>query len=114
MVLLVYVLQWNDCSTRTKMMQQMPGASDSPRPSSVGSTQSTHSSVSLALKPQGRGKNDICVGEELKIAVGIALERFRLSEEQKGVYNCLQSCIYSLVTRYRDRVSDIGDIYIMH
>lgn len=57
-----------------------PPASDSPRPSSVGSTQSSQSSSTRA-----RGKHEICVGEELKIATDIAIERFRLSEEQKGI-----------------------------
>ena len=52
------------------------------RPASVTST---HSSSNVSTKASSsRGKNDICVGEELKIAVNIALERFRLSEEQKG------------------------------
>jgi len=53
------------------------------RPVSVTSSQSGGNMS--AKVPQSRGKNDICVGEELKIAVNIALERFRLSEEQKGV-----------------------------
>jgi len=65
-------------------MNQSP-ASDSPRPSSVGSTHSNQSSSSLSNKPWSKGRNDICVGEELKIAVDIAMERFRLSEEQKGL-----------------------------
>jgi len=53
-----------------------------PRPASVTST---HSGSNVSTKASSsRGKNDICVGEELKIAVNIALERFRLSEEQKG------------------------------
>ena len=55
-----------------------------PRPASVSST---HSGSNVSTKASSsRGKNDICVGEELKIAVNIALERFRLSEEQKGDY----------------------------
>jgi len=57
---------------------------DSPRPSSVDSNQSTHSSLNLSIHGQGKGDSGICVGEELRIAVSIALERFRLSEEQKG------------------------------
>ncbi|KAK2182376.1 hypothetical protein NP493_355g01027 [Ridgeia piscesae] len=65
-------------------MNQSP-ASDSPRPSSVGSTHSNQSSSSLSNKPWSKGRNDICVGEELKIAVDIAMERFRLSEEQKDL-----------------------------
>lgn len=52
-----------------------------PRPSSVGSTQSGSNVSTKATS--SRGKNDFCVGEELKIAVNIALERFRLSEDQK-------------------------------
>jgi len=53
-----------------------------PRPASVTST---HSGSNVSTKgSSSRGKNDICVGEEVKIAVNIALERFRLSEEQKG------------------------------
>jgi len=55
-----------------------------PRPASVTST---HSGSNVSARPSSsRGKNDICVGEELKIAVNIAMERFRLSEEQKGLY----------------------------
>jgi len=61
-----------------------PQTEDLPRPASVTST---HSSSNVSTKASSsRGKNDICVGEELKIAVNIALERFRLSEEQKGQY----------------------------
>lgn len=59
-----------------------------PRPASVTST---HSGSNVSAKASSRGKNDICVGEELKIAVNIALERFRLSEEQKGRF-----CLYSM------------------
>ena len=61
-----------------------PTSNDSPtpRPSSVGSTQSSGNVSTRASS--SRCKNDVCVGEELKIAVNIALERFRLSEEQKG------------------------------
>jgi hypothetical protein len=58
---------------------------DSPanRPASVTSTQSGGNMSAKAQ--QFHSKNDLCVGEELKIAVNIALERFRLSEEQKGL-----------------------------
>ena len=59
-----------------------PPVAESPRPSSVGSVQSSHSSSRGGRKHQF----DICVGEEVKIAVDIAIERFRLSEEQKGLY----------------------------
>ena len=58
-------------------MMNRPPSSDSPRPSSVGSSQSGRSS-------KGRSRHDICVGEEIKIAVDIALEKFRLSDDQKG------------------------------
>ena len=58
--------------------------SESPRPSSVGSNHSTHSSLNLPLHNRGKGGGDICIGEEIKIAIGIALERFRFSEERKG------------------------------
>ena len=60
--------------------------SASPRPSSVSSTQSNSSNISNKGGGGGRYRNDICVGEELKIAVDIALERFRMNEEQKGLY----------------------------
>ena len=56
---------------------------ESPRPSSVGSAQSTQSS-NVSTRIAARSRNDICVGEELKIAVDISLERFRLNEEQKS------------------------------
>ena len=58
-------------------MMNQPPSSDSPRPSSVGSSQSGRSS-------KGKSRHDICVGEEIKIAVDIALEKFRLTEDQKG------------------------------
>ena len=61
-----------------------PPPSDSPRPSSVGSTQSNHSGSNFSTKHGHGPLQDICVGEELKIAVDVALERFRLSEEQQG------------------------------
>lgn len=57
-----------------------PSSVESPRPSSVGSVQSNHSSN----RGGKRFQYEICVGEELKIAVDIAIERFRLSEEQRG------------------------------
>ena len=55
-------------------------SSDSPRPSSVGSAHSNQSST----KGSFRNRHEICVGEEIKISIDIAIERFRLSEEQKG------------------------------
>ena len=62
----------------SRMMNQPPSrSSDSPRPSSVGSSQSGRSS-------KGKSRHDICVGEEIKIAVDIVLEKFRLTEDQKG------------------------------
>ncbi len=61
-------------------MMNRPPSSDSPRPSSVGSSQSGRSS-------KGKSRHDICVGEEIKIAVDIAFEKFRLSEDQKGKRN---------------------------
>ena len=65
---------------------------DSPRPSSVGSGQSNVSSRG------GRGRHDICVGEELKIAVDVALERFHLSEEQRG--NTLFVVLHTLIVSF--------------
>ncbi|XP_064618810.1 3'-5' RNA helicase YTHDC2-like [Lineus longissimus] len=62
------------------MMMQHSRNLDSPRPSSVGSSQSTYSNSSRSRFPQ-----DVCVGEELKIGVHVALERFRMNEEQKEI-----------------------------
>lgn len=42
-------------------------------------------SVGMSSKTFTSGKNIFCVGEELKIAANIALERFRLSEDQQGL-----------------------------
>jgi len=67
-------MHWQGCDSPVSVPPQ--------RPSSVGSTQSGSNVSNKAMS--NRGRNDICVGEELKIAVNIALERFRLSEEQKG------------------------------
>ena len=67
-------------------------SADSPRPSSVGSAHSFQSSSSISAGNGGGGRGargtrdyDICVGEEVRIAIDVALERFRLSEEQKGL-----------------------------
>ncbi|CAH1795870.1 unnamed protein product [Owenia fusiformis] len=60
-------------TSRVSNMQRPNSAS--PRPSSVGSSSSG-----------GKGKglrHDICVGEEVKIAVDIAMEKFRIDETQK-------------------------------
>ena len=59
-------------------------SSASPRPSSVGSVHSNHSNSSQSYTGSNRLRQDICVGEEIKIAVDIALERFRMNDEQKG------------------------------
>ena len=66
------------------MALNRPSSSDSPRPSSVGSTQSNQSGSNHSTKGGRSARNEVCVGEELKIAVDVAFERFRLSEEQKG------------------------------
>lgn len=58
----------------------------SPRPSSVSSVQSNASSSSQRGRQGSRRDDEICVGEEVKIAVEIALQRFRLSEELKGSF----------------------------
>ena len=58
----------------------------SSRPSSVSSVQSNASSSSHRGKKTKRKDDEISVGEEVKIAVEIALQRFRLSEELKGSY----------------------------
>ena len=54
-----------------------------PRPSSTGSATSNVSS-GKAWKGGGRNSDHICVGEELRIGVDIALKKFRYCEEQKG------------------------------
>ena len=64
-----------------------PPVNISPRPSSHGSSHSNQSGSNVSTKTWSKGQNDICVGEEVKIAVDIAMERFRLSEEQKGLSN---------------------------
>ena len=68
-----------------------PPQHNSPRPSSVSSCQSSQSHYSTKRTPRQKNRwkgglfdKDICVGEELKIAVTTAVERFRLSEEQQG------------------------------
>ena len=72
-----------------------PPVNISPRPSSHGSSHSNQSGSNVSTKAWSRGKNDICVGEELKIAVDIAMERFRLSEEQKGL--CNNRCVWGQI-----------------
>jgi pSer/pThr/pTyr-binding forkhead associated (FHA) protein len=51
----------------------------------VDSTQSSHSSTHGRARNRRKGAqaSDFSVGEEVKIALDIAFERFRLSEEQK-------------------------------
>lgn len=63
--------------------------SDSPRPSS---TSSAHSFQSFASSEdyQERGPRrgqDICIGEEVKISIHLAMERFRMNESQRGKNN---------------------------
>ena len=36
------------------------------------------------------GKQEICVSEELKIAVDVAIERFRMNEDLKGKCNSIR------------------------
>ena len=64
-----------------------PGQSNpSPRPESTSSCASVQSNTSALFHCGKKGEDDICVGEELKIAVATAIERFRLSEDQRGIY----------------------------
>ncbi|XP_074650448.1 3'-5' RNA helicase YTHDC2-like [Tubulanus polymorphus] len=84
--------------------QQQRGCAESPRPSSVSSVQSNASSGrSTGKRPR---ISDICVGEELKISVHIALERFRLNEEQKelefpsSLTSTERAYIHCLCTKY--------------
>lgn len=46
--------------------------------------------------PKKSNKSDLCIGEEVKIAVNIALERFRLSEDLQGTFikNNKYRCIF--------------------
>ena len=53
-----------------------------PRPGSVDSCRSSNSTTSQTKFRNKQQK--ICVGEEVKISVDVAMQRFRLSEEQKG------------------------------
>ncbi|XP_013405922.1 probable ATP-dependent RNA helicase YTHDC2 [Lingula anatina] len=54
------------------------------RPSSAGSRPASVSSSLSSSSTRGpRPNQEICVGEELRIAVDIALEKFRLNPEQK-------------------------------
>ena len=86
---------------------QHTGHGESPRPASVDSSQSNQSSTNLSFKggKKGGGRlrgwvqpNDFCVGEELKIAVDIAIERFRLSEEQKRKFKLASTIfVYALI-----------------
>ena len=72
------------------IMRQQCRSSSPPRPSSVSSSQSLQSNSStkyVRRKTRWRSDaNDICVGEDLKIAVTTAIERFRLSEDQLGKF----------------------------
>lgn len=72
----------------------MHGNGQPSRPSSVDSVQSSHSSAS-SVSASGRkltAATDFGVGEEVRIAVNIAFERFRLSEEQKGQCCSFNTC----------------------
>ncbi|XP_033750300.1 LOW QUALITY PROTEIN: 3'-5' RNA helicase YTHDC2-like [Pecten maximus] len=66
-----------------RVMQRGDGAS--PRPSSTNSSQSFHSFASSEdYQDHGpRPGQDICIGEEVKIAIHLAMERFRMNESQK-------------------------------
>lgn len=71
------------CFSRRSNISMNSPDFESPRPSSVTSS---HSSFSTASSHKYGLLQEICVGEELKISVHIALEKFRMNEEQKGMY----------------------------
>ena len=66
------------------------GSNSSPRPSSASSTASSKSGrrgPDRGVQP-GRGprpNEDVCISEEVKIGINLAIERFRLNESQKGM-----------------------------
>lgn len=75
-----------------------PRYNPSPRPSSTSSCQSIQSNTSTRLAARGpRRGDDICVGEELKIAITTAVERFRLSEEHKGIKHVKINCLFVII-----------------
>ena len=66
------------------------GASNSPRPSSASSNASSRSgrksARSRGVRPDvgPRPNEDICISEEVKIGINLAVERLRMNEGQKG------------------------------
>ena len=73
------------------------GAASSPRPASVTSVGSGKSNASgRSNKSRGpdrgirpdvgpRPGQDVCISEEVKIGINLAIERFRMNESQKGI-----------------------------
>lgn len=59
--------------------------SASSRPSSTGSAHSVRNAGSNRDRGPNR-KQDICIGEEVRIAICLAVERFRVDDSQKGIY----------------------------
>lgn len=56
-------------------MMQSPSSNDS-RP---------HSNSSVLSERGPKLREDVCIGEEVKISLHLAIERFRRNEEQKGI-----------------------------
>ena len=76
-------------------------------PSSNGSRPHSNSSVQSERGP--RTSEDVCIGEEVRISLHLAIERFRRNEELKGIVKlfCLQSDHlhkFSCTSRYSDLV----------
>lgn len=67
-------------------------------PSSNDSRPHSNSSVLSERGPKLR--EDVCIGEEVRISLHLAIERFRRNEEQKGIQSssthtcCLYICLY--------------------
>ncbi|KAL5003948.1 hypothetical protein ScPMuIL_017404 [Solemya velum] len=57
-------------------------SSSSPRPPSVGSVNSTHSH-GFNRDHGPRPDEDVCIGEEVRIAINLAVDKFRMDESQK-------------------------------
>ena len=74
------------------MMKKQKATNQSPRPSSTSSSSSSQSSRNRApdtgVFPHRGPKPDqpVCISEEVKIGINLAIERFRLNESQKGIY----------------------------
>ena len=99
-----------------------PGASNSPRPSSASSNASSmsgrKSAPSRGIRPGvgPRPNEAICISEEVKIGINLAVERFRMNEGQKGMQQKTRNPTFSNLTtnKFALKAVMLASVFIMY